>query len=126
MYHKKDIKTKEAIKRYLAQQEEHQQKNKQVITDLCAKQTPLIVWGTGSMVMQLLTSTDLAQCKILTFVDGNHLKVGTSIHGIKVLAPAAIRDYPEATVLVCAMKFGQEIKRTIAELELNNQVIFFT
>ena len=122
---KKDTRTKGAIERYLVQQEDHQRKNEQIIADLCAKQTPLVIWGTGSMVMQLLVATDLAKCNILTFVDGNYLKVGTSINGIKVQSPAIIRDYPEAAVLVCAMKFGQEIQRTIEELGLNNQVLFF-
>lgn len=123
---KEDTKTKGAIERYLAQQKERQQKNEQIIADLCAKQTPLVVWGTGSMVMQMLASTDLAKCNILTFVDGNHLKVGTSLRGITVHAPAAIRDYPEATILVCAMKYGVEIKHMIEELGLKNQAIFFT
>lgn len=42
---KKDTRTKGAIEQYLAQQMEHQRKNEQIIAGLCAKQTPLVVWG---------------------------------------------------------------------------------
>lgn len=75
--------------------------------------------------MSLLGSTQLSECNIVAFVDGNPLKVGTEICGRTVIAPSEIRRYPNATIAICAMKHAEEIKQTIAMLTVPNQVAVF-
>lgn len=119
----KDAKTKIHIEQYLSQREFHNQEIARKIETLYAKKIPLVVWGTGAFTMSLLASTALGKCDIVTFADGNPLKVGTFIHDRPVISPEEIRHYPDAAILICAMKYGQEIKDKIAELGLKNPVI---
>lgn len=122
----KDLQTKNSIERYLSRQEAQRKKTADAIDDLCAKQTPLLIWGSGALAMSLLASTKLQKCNIVAFVDGNPLKVGTVICDRVVIAPNEIQHYPEAVIAICAMKFVGEIKDVIARLALPNPVIVFT
>jgi len=119
----KDRETRAAIERYLIRQESYNQDIKRVIADLCEKKVPLVIWGTGAMTMSLLASTDLPNCNIVAFTDGNPLKTGTHINDMEVISPEAVKNYPEATIFVCAMLYSQEIKSKIAELGLENHII---
>lgn len=119
----KDTKTRTHIEQYLSQREFYNEKMAQKIEELHTGKTPLVVWGTGAFTMSLLASTALGKCNIVAFTDGNRLKVGTLVHGMSVISPEEIRQYPDATILICAMKYGQEIKEKIAELRLKNHVV---
>lgn len=119
----KDTKTKAHIEQYLSHRESHSQEMARKIETLYAEKTPLVVWGTGAFTMSLLASTVLGKCNIAAFADGNPLKVGSSMHGVSVISPEKIRHYPNAVILICAMKYGQAIKGKIAELGLKKHVI---
>ena len=120
---RKDLQTKDSIECYLFRQEAQQEKMTNTIGELCAKQTPLLVWGSGALAMSLFASTDLQKCNIAAFVDGNPLKVGNIIYDRVILAPEEVKNYPDATILICAMQYSLEIKSRIAELGLKNRVI---
>jgi len=75
------------------------------------------------MTMSLLASSDLSSCSIVAIADGNPLKTGMRINGMEVISPETIKNYPEATIMICAMQTSQEIKSKIAELGLKNRVI---
>lgn len=122
----RDEKTKKAIKRYLAQQLSVQEKTEQVLLELLENQTPIVIWGTGAMTMQLLAGTNLAKCDIRAFVDKNPAKIGKVFYGKKVLPPENVALYPEATVLICAMLYSQEIKDEMEAMGLSNEVISLT
>lgn len=122
----KDLQTKDSIEQYLLKRETQREKTAGIIKELCAKQTPLLVWGSGALAMSLLASTELSKCNIVAFVDGNPLKVGAVICDRTVISPEDIRHYPEAVIAICAMKFVDEIKNVITGLALPNPVIVFT
>lgn len=119
----RDTKTKIHIERYLSRQESHGLELQRQIETLNRERTPLVIWGTGAFTMSLLASTVLDKCNIVAFADGNPLKVGTSILGMPVIAPEDVGCYPDAAILICAMKYGPQIRGKISELGLKNRVI---
>lgn len=122
----KDDITEAAIQRYFSKQEAKEGKTISLLSELYESQKPLVVWGTGAMTMHLLASTELSRCNIAALVDGNPLKTGTCINGRTVAAPDCIRKYPEAVIAISAMKFADEIKKTIAEMAVPNPVVILT
>ncbi len=119
----KDRNTRIAIEQYLMRQEGRSQKIREMIKTFYSKKVPIVIWGTGALTMSLLASTNLASCNIVAFTDGNPLKLGTYINGMKIVSPESIKSYPDATILICAMKYEQVIKNKIAEIGLSNCVI---
>lgn len=119
----RDTRTKVHIEKFFSQRELRNREMERQIENLYLRKTPLVIWGTGAFTMSLLASTALGKCGIAAFVDGNPLKVGTSIHGMSVISPEEVRRYPDAAILICAMKYGREIKSKIAELGLKNHVV---
>jgi hypothetical protein len=59
-------------------------------------------------------------------VDKNPAKIGKVFYGKKVLPPENVALYPEATVLICAMLYSQEIKDEMEAMGLSNEVISLT
>lgn len=119
----RDTQTGNAIRRYLLQQEDRQSKAAHIISELWHNQVPLVVWGTGAMTMSLLASTKLSECNVIAFTDGNPLKVGAYINGKPVVAPQDLVRYPDAVIVISAMKFTREIKNNISVLNLKNNII---
>jgi len=120
---KRDNKTEAAIKRYLLQAEKKQEKIVAVINELCDSQTPLIIWGTGATTMSLLASTKLSQCNIVAFTDENPLKIGICINEKAIIAPQDLGHYPNAVIVISAMKYVDAIKTRIAALGFQNRII---
>lgn len=119
----RDTQTENAIRRYLLQQENRQSKAARIISELWHNQVPLIVWGTGAMTMSLLASTKLPECNIIAFTDGNRLKIGTEFEGTTIIAPKELGNYPDARILICAMRYAADIEKEIVEMGLQNPVV---
>jgi len=60
--------------------------------------------------MSLLAGSDLSKCNIVAYTDGNRLKIGTEFAGTMIIAPKEIENYPDATILICAMRYAAEIE----------------
>lgn len=73
--------------------------------------------------MTLLGSTRLSQCNIVAFTDGNPLKIGTRINGKATIAPQELGHYPDAVIMISAMKWADEIRSRIESLGLQNRII---
>jgi len=94
-----------------------------VIGELVARQTPVIVWGLGTLCQRLLATTRLRDANLCAFVDSNPHYQGQSMIGRPVIRPCELKGRPEP-ILVLSWGFGDEIRRQIREhLGLENEII---
>jgi 2-polyprenyl-3-methyl-5-hydroxy-6-metoxy-1,4-benzoquinol methylase len=82
----------------------------------------LIVWGVGQLTLKLLAETQLAKAKIVAFVDSNPIHQGGRLFGAPILAPSALRDYPQP-ILVGTLLHQREISEQIQGLGLTNRIL---
>lgn len=93
------------------------------ITRLVESQTPILIWGVGTLCQRLLASTSLKNANIVAFVDSNPHYQGSILIGKPVLAPSALPDRTEP-ILILSWGFFEEIRIQIREvLALKNEII---
>lgn len=92
------------------------------LSPLLQNGTPLVVWGAGQMTMRLLATTLLSQCNILFFVDNDSVKHHSTLHGIPVLPPSALREHT-GPILVVSVHFADEIVAQIRGAGYDNPII---
>lgn len=119
----RDSLTRPAIERYFLKQRSLQGNINAWIHQCSVDQIPVIIWGTGAWTMSLLAGSDLSKCNIIAYADGNRLKIGTRFGGTEVIAPEKIKDYPDATILICAMKYADDIQEEIVKMGLQNPTV---
>lgn len=84
---------------------------------------PIVVWGVGTHTQRLLATSDLAKAKVAAFVDSNQRYHGTTLAGLPVLPPEALRGRDEP-ILVSSCLYQGEIVRQIREvMGLRNRLI---
>ena len=83
----------------------------------------VIVWGAGSLTQRLLTSTSLAS-KVMKFVDRNRVLQGTTLAGVDIIGPDAVKYYTQP-IFICSFRFKDEIVKEIKQMKLKNKVIHF-
>lgn len=83
----------------------------------------IIVWGTGQLVMKLLSETVLAEADIVAFVDSNPAIQGHSLNGIPILSPSQIVDKLNPIVVSSTLYYEEIRKFIIEEMRLSNPVI---
>ena len=94
-----------------------------VIADLVQTQTPVLVWGVGTLCQRLLSTTRLGDANIVGFVDSNPHYQGTQFAGRRVLAPSDLIGRNEA-ILILSWGFFEEICSQIrGDLKLANHII---
>jgi SAM-dependent methyltransferase len=94
-----------------------------VIARLVELQTPILIWGVGTLCQRLLASTPLKKANIRAFVDSNPHYQGSKLLGKPVLAPSALLHRGEP-ILVLSWGFFEEIRVQIREdLALDNEII---
>lgn len=119
----KDKITEAGLREYIRQSAETEVSIREVISNLVASQTPLVVWGAGTHTLHLLESTLLCHADIRAFVDANSAYHGKTLHGIPILSPDELRSMSE-TVLVSSRVFQAEIIcRLREELKLPNPLV---
>ena len=119
---KKDLKTQDAIKKYFENQVVKKEKIKAVIQKIAQEKRELVIWGTGSYVMNLFATTTLGKCQIIGFVDNNKLKQGRQFCGYKIYTPEWLQN-KQYTVLICSMLYGAQIKKQLEQMHTQNQII---
>jgi 2-polyprenyl-3-methyl-5-hydroxy-6-metoxy-1,4-benzoquinol methylase len=97
------------------------------IDGLIETQSPVVVWGVGTLSRYLLSNTRFKQLNILAFIDRDTHYQGKLIDGVKVLSPneiaSVIADEP---IIITAYDANDAITRTIRQdLELDNEIIYF-
>lgn len=119
----KDEYTKNAMNAYFEKQIQNNMKRNRLISCLKLKREPLIVWGIGAYTMNLLATTELAECDIKYFVDNNPLKSGTKLNDFYVKLPNELEFNNDYTILVCSMLNSKEIEKQIKNLKLKNKLV---
>jgi SAM-dependent methyltransferase len=98
--------------------------------ELCARVASLresgkeiVIWGTGSLTMHLLTLEPFRALPIRCFVDANRNYQGKSIGGVPVIAPEAMVSVP-GTILVASHASEADIIAGIrTKFGLDNEVV---
>lgn len=118
----KDTATEAAVRRYFGRQREKSRQVEEIIETLRKEKKELVIWGTGSFVMNLFATTSLRQCNIDCFVDNNKIKQGRQMFGYDILPPDCLKDR-KCTILVCSMQYGERIREQIEGMHTENTVI---
>lgn len=118
----RDTVTEAAVRNYFGRQQEREERIEEKIEALRKAGTDLLIWGTGSYVMNLFATTSLPQCSIKGFVDNNKIKQGRKMYGYTIYPPEYLKD-KEYTVLICSMLYGGQIKEQIEEMHTMNTIM---
>ncbi len=95
----------------------------QLVQRLVREQTPVLVWGTGTICQRLLATAELGRANIQAFVDSNPHYQGKQLAGRTVLAPKDIGSRPEP-ILITSWMYQKEIEEQIRRaLDLGNRII---
>lgn len=109
--------------RYIAESQAKRDELTSAVLPLAGSGQGVIVWGTGSLTMQLLTDRTFAQLNVVAFVDANANYWTKTIRGTPVVAPARVRDF-EQTILIVSYCYEDEIYAEIRDrYRLTNPVI---
>lgn len=93
----------------------------ELIEQFKKNQEPLILWGAGAFVMELMKTSDLSKCNIAAFVDNNPLKIGKEYGGKKIIAPSELIMI-EGSILICSMLSTEDIVRQIKDMKLKHKI----
>jgi 2-polyprenyl-3-methyl-5-hydroxy-6-metoxy-1,4-benzoquinol methylase len=92
------------------------------VAALARESADVIVWGTGSLTMHLLTLDAFRALRVRRFVDANRNYQGKTIGGIPVIAPEEVASQP-GTILVASHASEAEIVASIrSRFRLENEV----
>lgn len=112
---------------YIAEYIEHTKRTlviDKLINQLVETQEEIVVWGAGNFSSRLLATSELGKCNIVFFVDNDKHKQGSSLGCRMVYAPSVIKKMAaDATILIVAAVFQEEIIAEARNLGLNNKVI---
>jgi SAM-dependent methyltransferase len=84
------------------------------VAPLAEQHVPIVLWGTGSLTLHLLTQAPFSDLNVTAFVDSNVNYHGKHIGGVPVIAPAQMRDRAEP-ILVVSHASAREIATDIRE-----------
>jgi SAM-dependent methyltransferase len=93
------------------------------VAALARDRSDVIVWGTGSLTMHLLTLDAFRDLRVRAFVDANRNYQGKTIGGIPVIAPEAVASL-RGTILVASHASEADIIGGIrGKFGLDNEVV---
>jgi len=82
----------------------------------------IILWGTGQLLMKLLTYTELKSARIVALVDGNPINQGKYLGEIPILAPEELHRF-DSPILITTLLHQREISETIRRMGLPNEIL---
>lgn len=118
----RDTVTEAAVCSYFGHQQERALRIDETVEALKKAGTELVIWGTGSYVMNLFATTSLPQCNIKGFVDNNKLKQGRKMYDYTIFPPECLKD-TSYTVLICSMLYGEKIREQLEEMHTKNTIV---
>jgi SAM-dependent methyltransferase len=112
-----------ALTRYVAASRPFQERLIHTLETFVDSGEPVVIWGTGSLTLQLLSDDRLRRLPIRAFVDTNSNYQGKSVRGVPVLAPDAMDD-PKATLVIISRVYEEEIANAIRDrYRMRNRVV---
>ena len=115
--------SEDGVRAYLEWCRRWTESENRAIRELVEKQTPVLIWGIGTLCQRLLATTRLRDANIRAFIDSNPHYQGQRMIGRPVIAPQELKGRPEP-ILVSSWVFVDEISRQIREeLGLDNEII---
>lgn len=121
----RDTISKKSITGFLKNYKKEEQRINEISGILAKEDKECIVWGAGSLSMQLMSNEKFAE-KVAFFVD-NKEKVGKDIAGKRIYAPDILenRQYSDLLILVVCMQHSDDIVRQINERKIENGVLIY-
>ncbi len=110
------------INAYIADSQEMLNVIERNLANILQCHSKIILWGTGQLMMKLLTDPALGNAGIVAFVDGNPINQGKYFGKIPVRTPEEIRCY-DSPILITTLLHQQEISETIRQMGLSNDVL---
>lgn len=120
---KKDIITENAIKLYFDMQ--YNSPYKDIVDKYIYSQEEIVVWGTGSYVMNLIEKEGLGKCNVSYFIDNNKSRQNILINGKKVYSPKK-ENLNGKTIFICSMLYSQDIINQIKAMNIECKIINFS
>lgn len=117
----KDTITVQAIKNYISRGEVKKQSIDKMFRKFSETQEPIVIWGCGAYVMSLYKEGILQKCNVMAYVDNNPLKIGKKFNGKQIIAPEELVGMT-ASIVICAMRFSEDILKQIKEMGLSQKV----
>ena len=118
--------SKRSITNYLTEYKKEEERIFEIVEDLSAKRKKCIVFGAGSLSMQLMTNKQFAE-KVELFVDNNKEKVGKDIAGKKICSPDVLKDgrYRDLAIVIACMQHNDAIVKQLGEMKVANDLIVY-
>lgn len=114
--------TEKALARYVRRSAGFEKSIQKRIDRLAQLQTPVVIWGTGTLTQRLLATGRLSCVRIAAFVDSNPHYQGKTLRGVPILSPDALRTREEP-ILIALLTFQDEIEYQLrSQLGLTNPV----
>lgn len=92
------------------------------IDRISARHSNIYVWGTGQLLMKLLTETSLKTQKVLAFVDSNPINQGKRLSGVPIIPPNQIQNCA-VPILIASLLHEKDIAQTITKNGLTNPIL---
>jgi SAM-dependent methyltransferase len=91
----------------------------QVIDEYVNSQSPIILWGAGTLCQYLFANTKLSQCNILSIVDSNNHYWDHTLKGYYINNPSILcgGSYNKSDIFVISYHFGDEIVAKIRAMQ---------
>lgn len=118
----KDEVTEKAVLDYFYSHQEKEAYVRGVIEKLRESGQEVVIWGTGSYVINLAATTALLDCQIKGFIDNNKIKQGRIMYGYDIYPPEFLKD-KNYLVLICSMLNGKEIEEQLEAMHTKNSSI---
>lgn len=122
----KDNVSQMSITNFLVKYKREEQRILTIIEKLTVNNKKCIVWGAGSLSMQLMSNEGFAE-KVAFFVDNNMEKVGKDIAGKRIYAPDMLQDgqNSDLIIVVACMQHNDDIVRQIDEMKIMNEILVY-
>jgi SAM-dependent methyltransferase len=112
-----------AVERYAARSGTFEAELCERVEDLARRDVEVVVWGTGSLTMHLLTLEAFRRLRVRCFVDANANYQGKAIGGVPVVPPRSVRS-SWGPILIASHSSEADIVRGIrSKYVLENEVI---
>ena len=119
---KKDTESILSIKKYLEYYEKNVQITNNIINSLIHEES-VAIWGAGSYVSSLISTTRLKECKIDYYIDSNLNKIGKYFLDKEIISPTKVKDIFKGTIVICSMLYSKDIINKIKELKISNKFV---